>query len=89
MKGEIHLLLRCSQNVLELARLHSLQVFAPSTIAVFGPSTPRDLTPNTTVMEPTTMYGITKVSRAATENLQEVTDEFFGTGSVRDRNPPL
>lgn len=49
------------QNVLELARLHGLKVYAPSTIAVFGPTTPKELTPNCTVMEPTTMYGVTKV----------------------------
>jgi threonine 3-dehydrogenase len=50
-------------NVLEVARIHSLkQVFNPSSIAVFGSSTPKDFTPQETMMNPTTIYGITKLA---------------------------
>lgn len=49
------------QNVLELSRQHQLRVFCPSTIGAFGPSTPRDDTPDLTIMRPTTVYGVTKV----------------------------
>ena len=50
-------------NVLELARTHEMiRVFIPSSIAAFGPETPRINTPQDTVLKPRTMYGLTKVS---------------------------
>lgn len=49
-------------NVLELAREKNMAVFNPSSIAAFGPSTPKDNTPQETVQRPTTMYGVTKVA---------------------------
>jgi len=50
-------------NVLEVARERKLrQVFCPSSIAAFGPETPRMNTPQETVLKPRTMYGVTKVA---------------------------
>ncbi|HDJ30055.1 MAG TPA: NAD-dependent epimerase/dehydratase family protein [Candidatus Acetothermia bacterium] len=50
-------------NVLEVARTRGMtRVFVPSSIAVFGPETPRDPAPQETVLRPTTMYGVTKVA---------------------------
>jgi nucleoside-diphosphate-sugar epimerase len=49
--------------VLECAREHEMaRVIVPSSIAAFGPETPRDRTPNDTILKPRTMYGITKVA---------------------------
>lgn len=67
-KGEVdpsftwHLNMQSLKDVLDLAVKHKLKIFWPSSIAAFGPTTPQDLTPQRTVLEPTTMYGVTKVA---------------------------
>ena len=51
-------------NILEVAKMvdEVKKVFWPSSIAVFGPTTPRINTPQLTVMEPTTVYGVSKLA---------------------------
>lgn len=49
-------------NMLEIAREEKCQLFVPSSIAAFGPSTPKDKTPQDTIQRPTSMYGVTKVA---------------------------
>jgi nucleoside-diphosphate-sugar epimerase len=54
-------------NILEIARErgeagHPLRVFWPSSIAAFGPNTPAENTAQYTVMDPTTIYGISKLA---------------------------
>jgi nucleoside-diphosphate-sugar epimerase len=50
-------------NIIEIAHEHEMtRVFVPSSIAVFGPETPRDNTPQDTILKPKTMYGLTKVA---------------------------
>lgn len=49
-------------NALEVERHSNCQLFTPSSIGAFGPSTPKDHTPQDTIQRPNTMYGVTKVS---------------------------
>jgi len=50
-------------NVLEIGRQKKIsRIFYPSSIAVFGLTTPRENTPQDTIMSPTTVYGISKVA---------------------------
>ena len=50
-------------NVLNLGKEKKIsKIFWPSSIAVFGPNTPKENTPQNTVMEPSTVYGISKQS---------------------------
>ncbi|MFI5022171.1 MAG: L-threonine 3-dehydrogenase [Alphaproteobacteria bacterium] len=73
-------------NVLEAARQYRCQVFFPSSIGAFGPSTPRERTPQVTIQRPTTMYGVTKV---AGELLCDYYAGRFGADSRGLRLPGL
>lgn len=73
-------------NVLEVAREKELQVFTPSSIAVFGEDTPADNTPQDTIMRPSTMYGVTKV---AGELLCDYYHTRFGVDTRGVRLPGL
>ncbi|MEP7063580.1 MAG: NAD-dependent epimerase/dehydratase family protein [Betaproteobacteria bacterium] len=81
-------------NVLELARQKRIaRIFWPSSIAVFGPHSARDATPQWTVMDPTTIYGASKL---AGERLCEYYFAKFGVdvrslrypGVIGHRAPP-
>lgn len=67
-KGEIdpsftwNLNMTSLKDVLDLAIEKNYKIFWPSSIAAFGPTTPRKKTPQRTILEPTTMYGVTKVA---------------------------
>jgi len=55
--------MRSLSHVLDLARYGLIKkIFWPSSIAVFGPTTPKNKTPQYTVMEPNTVYGISKLA---------------------------
>jgi len=49
-------------NLLELAKEMNFALFTPSSIGAFGPTTPPDNTPQDTIMRPTSIYGVTKVT---------------------------
>ena len=52
-----------THHILEIARERKLRrIFIPSSIAAFGPETPRTNTPQETILKPRTMYGVTKVA---------------------------
>lgn len=56
-----HLNMQGLLNVLEIAREENLhKVYWPSSIAVFGPTTPKYNSPQQTIIEPSTVYGISK-----------------------------
>ena len=74
-------------TILDLAKEGHLQkVFWPSSIAVFGPTTPADNTPQHTIMEPTTVYGI---SKQAGERWCEYYHNKFGVDVRSIRYPGL
>lgn len=49
-------------NALEVSRTLNCQLFTPSSIGAFGPTTPKTNTPQDTIQRPTSMYGVSKVS---------------------------
>lgn len=73
-------------NCLEVARLFNCAVFTPSSIGAFGPSTPKDDTPQDTIQRPNTIYGVTKVTG---ELLSDYYFTRFGVDTRSVRFPGL
>ncbi|MCF6171913.1 MAG: NAD-dependent epimerase/dehydratase family protein [Bacteroidales bacterium] len=79
--------MKALMNTLEAARQSDAKkLFWPSSIAVFGPTTPRQKTPQLTVMEPNTVYGISKV---AGERWGEYFNKRYGIDFRSVRYPGL
>ena len=74
-------------HVLNLAKAKKIKkIFWPSSIAVFGPTTPKELTPQYTIAEPSTVYGISKQSG---ERWCEYYNHIFGVDVRSIRYPGL
>lgn len=74
------------RQVLDLAVEEKIKIFWPSSIAVFGTTTPKQNTPQMTVIEPTTMYGVTKY---AGEMLCQYYSKRYGVDVRSVRYPGL
>lgn len=59
-------------NSLDVARQYECALFTPSSIGAFGPSSPKDNTPQDTLMQPTTIYGVCKVTGELLSNYYNV-----------------
>ncbi len=81
-----HVNMSSLEAVLEVAREQGCAVFTPSSIGAFGPDTPKDPTPQDTIMRPATIYGITKV---AGELLCDYYHTRFGVDTRGVRFPGL
>ena len=81
-----HVNMASLEAVLEVAREQGCAVFTPSSIGVFGPGTPKNPTPQDTLMRPATIYGITKV---AGELLCDYYQRRFGVDTRGGRYPGL
>ncbi|MBL7766435.1 MAG: NAD-dependent epimerase/dehydratase family protein [Chitinophagaceae bacterium] len=82
-----HINMQSLLNVLEIAREEKLhKIYWPSSIAVFGPTSPRTNTPQHTIIEPTTIYGISKY---AGERWCEYFHAHFGVDVRSLRYPGL
>lgn len=57
----LSLILSGLHNILDIAAEHGLRLFVPSTIGAFGPTSPRNPTPDLCVQRPRTIYGVSKV----------------------------
>ena len=73
-------------HALETSRELNCQLFTPSSIGAFGPTTPKNKTPQITIQRPTTMYGVNKV---AGELLCDYYYEKFGVDTRGVRFPGL